>query len=425
MASIIDTAAKRSKLSPRKNPYWQGVSGGRGGVSLGFRKGENGPGSWIAKIVLDGSRFEERLGFAESDNAPSNTLTYASAVTAALEWGRRQFSVIETGRQSNTKAPTVRSAIDAYIVERNKRSTGANAASRLKRHVLADPKLPEILLSKLRASSLEEWRSRLPSNLASSSVNRLLNDLRAALNATAEKYRRELSAHVPAEIKAGTKASEVHSTARRQLLTDQQVRSVVEAAISVDEDGDFGRLVMLAAATGARYSQLAKLKVGDVQKDRQRIMVPPSKKGRGRKMKAAVAVPIDQGALELLKPALKARNPNEPLLLRWSFHRTEEFRWEHCARRPLGAASEIKKQWAHAVKKSKLPKGTVMYALRHSSIVRGLRANLPVRLVAALHDTSIEMIETHYSAFIVDMTEDLARQTMMKFENCEILQAAE
>jgi hypothetical protein len=43
-----------------------------------------------------------------------------------------------------------------------------------------------------------------------------------------------------------------------------------------------------------------------------------------------------------------------------------------------------------------------MYALRHSSIVRGLKANLPIRLVAALHDTSVEMIEKHYSAFIVD-----------------------
>ena len=49
-----------------------------------------------------------------------------------------------------------------------------------------------------------------------------------------------------------------------------------------------------------------------------------------------------------------------------------------------------------------------MYALRHSSIVRGLRAMLPVRLVAALHDTSVAMIEQHYSAYIVDATEDLA-----------------
>ena len=51
-----------------------------------------------------------------------------------------------------------------------------------------------------------------------------------------------------------------------------------------------------------------------------------------------------------------------------------------------------------------------MYALRHSSIVRALVAGLPVRLVAAAHDTSVEMIEAHYSAHIIDATEDLHRK---------------
>jgi hypothetical protein len=41
--------------------------------------------------------------------------------------------------------------------------------------------------------------------------------------------------------------------------------------------------------------------------------------------------------------------------------------------------------------------GVIPYALRHSSIVRGIRANLPIRLIAALHDTSVTMIERHYS----------------------------
>jgi hypothetical protein len=72
-----------------------------------------------------------------------------------------------------------------------------------------------------------------------------------------------------------------------------------------------------------------------------------------------------------------------------------------------------------------IPADTVMYALRHSSIVRGLKKNLPVRLVAALHDTSVEMIEKHYAAFIIDMTEDMARRTLMAFDEPQTLQAAE
>jgi hypothetical protein len=60
-----------------------------------------------------------------------------------------------------------------------------------------------------------------------------------------------------------------------------------------------------------------------------------------------------------------------------------------------------------------LPKGTIPYALRHTSIVRGLRANLPLRLVGALQDTSAKMIEAHYSAYIIDATEDLARRAIL------------
>jgi hypothetical protein len=60
--SSIDSSAKRAKLPARKNPYWQGISGSRGGVSLGYRKASRGAGAWIVKIALDGVRCEERLG---------------------------------------------------------------------------------------------------------------------------------------------------------------------------------------------------------------------------------------------------------------------------------------------------------------------------------------------------------------------------
>jgi hypothetical protein len=40
-----------------------------------------------------------------------------------------------------------------------------------------------------------------------------------------------------------------------------------------------------------------------------------------------------------------------------------------------------------------------MYALRH---VRQLLANVPIRVVAMLHDTSVAMIEKTYSKYIAD-----------------------
>ena len=43
----------------------------------------------------------------------------------------------------------------------------------------------------------------------------------------------------------------------------------------------------------------------------------------------------------------------------------------------------------------------------------GCAPGLPVRLVAAVHDTSVAMIEKHYGAFIVDATEDLLRRAVV------------
>jgi hypothetical protein len=36
-----------------------------------------------------------------------------------------------------------------------------------------------------------------------------------------------------------------------------------------------------------------------------------------------------------------------------------------------------------------------MYALRHSSIARALLLNVPIRIIAAAHDTSVAMIESN------------------------------
>lgn len=57
--------------------------------------------------------------------------------------------------------------------------------------------------------------------------------------------------------------------------------------------------------------------------------------------------------------------------------------------------------------------GIVPYALRHSSIVRGIASGLPIRLVAAMHDTSVAMIEKHYSRWIVEGLEDFAARAII------------
>lgn len=431
----IDTPAKRARLRPRRNPYWAAIGGGRGGVSLGYRSATTGRGAWIAKTTTGGIRVEERIGFADDVADDADALSFKGAVAAAIDWSHRQQAAAETDAPGRRSQPTIRTAVEEYGAARKARAPvgGSNAKGRLAKHVLAYDAFAGLRLSKLRAWHIEEWRDRVltPDEetdpelvMAASTMNRLLNDLRAALNAAALKHRRSLPAHVFQEIRIGTKAIEATSQPRRQLLTVSQVRAAIDAAYAVDESGDFGRLVTLLAATGARHSQVARLDVVDLQGDLRRVMMPGSKKGRSRRIKPPVAVPLSDDVIERLRPAVEGRATGAPLLERWSFKKTGRKTCEREGRRRWGPAYEADVWWPLVVKRAGLPTDTVMYALRHSSIVRGLREMLPVRLVAALHDTSVEMIEQHYAAFIVDVTEDLARRATLHVSESAIFSKA-
>ncbi|MFZ2160463.1 MAG: integrase [Bradyrhizobium sp.] len=441
----IDTVAKRAKLPARKNPYWHGVSGGRGGVSLGYRKGAAG-GVWVVKIVIDGQRTEERLGAAaDEETPPAGSLSFPAAVSAALDWSKQQIAIVEASAEATRDAamPTVRSVVEAYAAQRKKAAGGRQTSvAALLAHIPVDGKFAKIRFAKLTEKAIEEWLAQLQRRpkrkgkrkskstgvdlrpLAPSSRNRLLGDLRAAYNAAAGRYRREIPGHIHAEIKAGTRNEPVDSEARKQLLTETQVRVIVGAAFEVDED--FGYVVFIAAITGARYSQIVRLTVADIQIGKNRIMVPSSRKGRKRKPHPPAAVPVHADAIVRLKALVIGRAGTERLLTRWVHKRVAKpARWAKDKRRPWGPAFEVTKPWAKTIELAGVPDDTIMYALRHTSIVRGLIAGLPVRLVAALHDTSVAMIEKHYSAFITDMSDELARPHAITFTTPPLAQAAE
>src|SRR5882724_11331326 len=55
--------------------------------------------------------------------------------------------------------------------------------------------------------------------------------------------------------------------------------------------------------------------------------------------------------------------------------------------------------------------------VRHSSIVRMLLNGVPVRVVASHHDTSVAMIEKHYSRYITgDPSDALTRRTLLSLD---------
>jgi hypothetical protein len=54
--------------------------------------------------------------------------------------------------------------------------------------------------------------------------------------------------------------------------------------------------------------------------------------------------------------------------------------------------------------------------LRHSSIVRMLLQNIPARVIASLHNTSIRMLEANYSRFITEHSDDVSRKALLQHE---------
>lgn len=62
------------------------------------------------------------------------------------------------------------------------------------------------------------------------------------------------------------------------------------------------------------------------------------------------------------------------------------------------------------------PDEVTMYSLRHSSIMRALLRNKPIRLVAAHHNTSVAMIERTYSRHITEQSDDIYRDALLHHE---------
>ena len=249
-------------------------------------------------------------------------------------------------------------------------------------------------------------------------VKHLVNDFRAALLDAATSYRKQAPGLVE-EIRIGFKSTEAKGmvACEHQILSDADVRAVLAAAAAVDArgrwDGALVHLVAVLAASGARFSQIVRMRVADVQVARNRLMVPVSAKGRGEKQRPQIAVQVGADVLEILRPAISGRRGTDPLFVRPLWMQKTVGKWEEIGREPWLSASELSRPWAAVVAEAGLAADTIPYSLRHSSIMRGLLTGLPVRLVAALHDTSSAMNERRYSSGVGDALSELASKAII------------
>jgi integrase len=432
----ITTASARSRLPPGEYARRLDAEG-----FVRYRKGKRG-GVWFARWRNwgPGSNYRQtEIGPANdvNDKPTEGLLTFLQAEKEAREIvakARQEMRVAVEGPML-----TVRLVVETYISERDARDSRrkgrtvrSDAGQRLRRYILGQGKrgkqeaipaaaLADLALHAVKEADLRAWRNKLPATLKTTAKQRTINDVKAALNGAYEAHRERLGPTLPAVIKHGLRALTVDedvavSGARgNQILTDAQVGALLKAAREVDDEGawegDLFRLVVVLAATGGRFSQVTRIKVDDFQRAQSRLLVPVSRKGRGAKS-GSTPVPVGADVLDALLPVTTGRPSDTPLLERWRYRQVAgTIRWERAGRGPWHSASELQRPWHDIRERAKIP-DVIPYALRHSSIVRGIRV-LPIRLVAALHDTSVPMIERHYGKWIVDGLEELAARAVI------------
>jgi integrase len=381
-SSHLETRTARLKLPIAQKPYdFTALSPG---IALGYRRCKSA-GRWVVRVA-NGAGGMWTKAFAIADDFEEadgeHVLTWWQAQDRARTLARG------TDQSDAGRPATLAEALDDYGRDLTTREADPYNAGHARHHLT--PALLAKPVALLTAKELSRWRDGLVgAGVKAATVNRVCKALKAALNLAVKHDPRIGNREAWRVGLAGL--PDTHNP-RNTVLSDEVVRALIAAAWS--RDPDFGLLVETLAVTGARASQVARLEVGDLQDGRPdpRVLMPSSRKGRSHKRIERRPLPIPVSLAAKLRAAAGNRPATEKLLLtagaRWTTHR---------------AFAEIAARVAH---------GATAYALRHTSITRGLLAGVPLRILAAAHDTSTSQIEKTYSKFIADHSDAVTRAAM-------------
>jgi integrase len=356
----INRVEARAKLDPRRDPYWYRLSEGR---YLGFRKMSKGSsGTWLARFY-DGEKYI----YPEGGIGDFSMLPDGEQFDAAKRAAEEKFRQYEMG--VSPKSSTVAAACAAYVEEKRQGSEPiADAiAARFKALVDNDP-LGKVELSKLRPLHFSAWKKRvLALGNARGSFNRDATSLKAALNLA--RGRQEVATDIAwkTELKPFKNAD-----GRRTLyLKPDERRRLLENAS--DESRAFFKVFCLLPL---RPGDVPKLRVKDLDINHKMLRVPTGKDKPPRD------IPLPNEAFQHLKACSKDKTPTALLVARADGSAWKKEAWR----------DEIKL----AASGAKLPRATVVYTLRHSTITDLVTGGLDLFHVAKLAGTSVAMIEKFY-----------------------------
>ena len=385
-SSRLQSRSSRLKLAISSKPYdFTPIAPGAG---LGYRRNRTGPGAWVLRLADGrGGYVSRNIGLADDlvDADGADVLTWFQAV----ERGRK---LAKGDKPEPASLLTVANALDEYARDLAARGAGPENATRIRKHLT--PTLAARPIALLSARELSAWRdSLLKDDMPQATLVRLMRAVKAALNLAAKRDHSIANRAAWADGLSGV--AENFASRNIERLDDDQVRTVINASYALDLH--LGLYVEVAAETGARPSQISRLVVSDLQGgDAPRVMMPASRKGRGRKP-SKHPVPISKQLADKLK---SDREPDAPLLTR-----ADGRRWQET---DLGDYANLFERVAAG-----LGLNVTFYSLRHSMIIRALLAGVPIRIIAATTDTSTTMIERTYSSYVGHFADEVARRGLL------------
>lgn len=384
MATKIDTVSARSRLKPRREPYWQRVSKGN---YLGFRKatGADG-GSWIARAFDDGTRKQTYHALGDFARLADH-LRYDAAMKAA----HARFEHL--GKGGRSVVVSVAGACETYVSHlRNTKGDKAadDAEARFNRHILSDRTFSMIELTKLAPTHVETWRRllRAKPNLSGvnkgkvrseSAVNRDINSFRAALNLAFN------DGLVTSNFAWRSKLAPAKNADRRRdvYLDLEQRKKLVESA--GPEMADFLRALSLVPL---RPGAIAALTASQFDERLGVLTVGKDKAGGDRKLY------LPDSTAEFFALRCKKKGPKDHIFVNSAGRPWNKDTWGY--------------QFARAPDCSEIPASASTYSVRHSVITDLIHAGVDSLTVAQLSGTSVAMIEKHYG----HLTRDHARAAL-------------
>jgi integrase len=310
----ISTREARTKNADRarKEPIWTTI---RPNLSLGWRGQPGATGRWVFRIAAhEIGNPEIKTRFIQETHLPSDDigaadgvtiLNYGQAVDACLAWAKKL-----AGISASARGYTVGNALNDYLQHYGGKGGKAvkDMAGRVAR---LTAELGSIPADKLTATRINTWltsTANAPRQRRTSAkgepdgapqgttpakpakpVNHTTADdeTRRQRQATANRQRTVLIAALNFAFKQG----HIHSAdawrktdpfknvaqAKVQYLSPDEQRRLINAA-----QGEFKNLARAALLTGARYGELAAIRVQDVDIDQGLLHIPISKGGKAR-----------------------------------------------------------------------------------------------------------------------------------------------